>query len=89
MDVEFILKIVGLAGVAVVGGILLNGKYRLDSLLTNKKTTDKVNSNVKDDIKNQAMLEVEEAKRAELDKDKPQNVSVKDLLDWLNKKDNK
>ena len=29
MDVEFILKIVGLAGVAIVGGILLNGKYKL------------------------------------------------------------
>lgn len=87
MDVEFILKVVGLAGVAIVGGILLNGKYRLDSLLTNKKTTDKVNENIKDDIKNQAMLEVEEAKRAELDKKEHKELSVKELLEWLNKKE--
>lgn len=87
MDVEFILKVVGLVGVALVGGILLNGKYRLDSLLTNKKTTDKVNENIKDDIKNQAMLEVEEAKRAALDKQEHKELSVKELLQWLNKKE--
>ena len=84
MDIDFILKAVGVISAAIVGGILLNNKFRLDSLLTNKKTNDKVNNNVKEDIKNQAGLEIEEAKRAELAKETPKDLSAEELVKWLN-----
>ena len=87
MDVSFILKAVGVLLVALIVGSLLHSKFRLDALLGNKKTDDNVNNNIKEDIKNQAYLEVEEAKREKLKEEKPKDVSVSELLNWLNKKD--
>lgn len=86
MDTNFILKALGVLLAAGLGGYLLNSKLRLDSLLTNKKTNDKVDELTKGSNKNDALLEVEEAKRKELETLKPKEESVKELLDWLNKK---
>jgi hypothetical protein len=86
MDANFILKAVGLLLAAGLGGFLLNSKFKLDSLLTNKKTNDKVDELGKESFKNEAKLEIEEAKRKELSEQKPKDLSVSQLLDWLNKK---
>lgn len=86
MDVSFILKAVGVLLVALIGGSLLHSKFRLDALLGNKKTDENVNNNIKEDIKNQAFLEVEEVKREKLKEEAPKDVPISDLLNWLNKK---